>query len=209
MTSSEVADAGRQAGEELDLDAIERRADGVLAEVPDWIWDGDKLPVPIEDLADSHFGLHVREVEEMTTAPGSPELSPDQSLSGLLLASRGEIWVNASEAREWPPRRRFTIGHEVGHWVLHRRGQQSLFCRKPSVAPDQMVLADELEPERPGPRPPLPLPEAEANAFAAALLMPVRLIRRHHEHTTKDFDGLCELFDSSARAMQRRLEAVL
>ena len=41
-------------------------------------------------------------------------LPPDAGLSGLLLPAAGEIWVNAAEAREWPPRRRFTIGHELG-----------------------------------------------------------------------------------------------
>jgi hypothetical protein len=45
----------------------------------------------------------------------------------------GEIWVNAGEARQWPPRRRFTIGHELGYWVMHRDGQQALFCRKTTV----------------------------------------------------------------------------
>lgn len=51
----------------------------------------------------------------MGTAPGAPALAHGQSLSGLLLPVRGEIWVNAEEARQWPPRRRFTIGHELGH----------------------------------------------------------------------------------------------
>ena len=79
----------------------------------------------------THVGLLVRDVADLTTAPGAPELAPGQSLSGLLLASKGEIWVNASEGKQWPPRRRFTIGHELGHWRLHRKpGQQSLFCRK-------------------------------------------------------------------------------
>ena len=62
-------------------------------------------------------------------APGAP-LVEHHALSGLLLPARGEIWVNAHEAKQWPPRRRFTIGHELGHWVMHRAaGQQALFCR--------------------------------------------------------------------------------
>ena len=110
---------------------LEDRAEALLAEVPDYIWNGESLPVPIEEIADTHVGLLVRDVADLTTAPGAPELAPDQSLSGLLLASKGEIWVNASEGKQWPPRRRFTIGHELGHWRLHREpGQQSLFCRK-------------------------------------------------------------------------------
>src|ERR687891_145320 len=54
------------------ITGVEQRAERVLAEVPDWIWDGDRLPVPIEHIADSCFGLHVRDVEDVRTAPGVP-----------------------------------------------------------------------------------------------------------------------------------------
>ena len=93
------------------MEAIERAAEAVLAEVPSWIWDGERLPVPVEDIADSHFGLLVREADDLSTIPGVPYLPGDHSLSGLLLPDAGLIVVNAAEAREWPGRRRFTIGH--------------------------------------------------------------------------------------------------
>src|ERR671934_2391666 len=116
------------------MDRAEERAEQVLAKLPSWLWDGESLPVPVEDIAASVYGLLVRDVDDMSAAPGAPPLVPGQSLSGLLLPARGEIWVNADEARQWPPRRRFTIGHELGHWVMHRvAGQQSLFCRKTTV----------------------------------------------------------------------------
>jgi hypothetical protein len=95
------------------MDWVEERAAQVLERVPPWLWDGEALPVPVEDIADSVFGLLIRDVDEMGAAPGAPELMPSQELSGLLLAARGEIWVNAREARTWPTRRRFTIGHEL------------------------------------------------------------------------------------------------
>jgi hypothetical protein len=181
------------------VERVELWAEQVLAAVPPWIWDGESLPVPIEDIVDTQFGLLVRDVEEMGTAPGSPELRADQSLSGLLLASRGEIWVNATEAREWPPRRRFTIGHELGHWILHRAdGEES----KAEELEDLPPLLDRD-------RPPVPLQEHEANAFAAALLMPPRLIQAQYEGTGKDFDRLCALFGTSQAAMGRRLRAVI
>ena len=98
---------------------VEERAEAVLAPLPTYVWDGDTLPVPVEDIADTQFGLLVRDVEDMASAPGAP-LVEHHALSGLLLPARGEIWVNAHEAKQWPPRRRFTIGHELGHWVMHR-----------------------------------------------------------------------------------------
>ncbi len=185
--------------ERAQIEEIESRAEAVLADLPSWIWDGDSVPVPVEQIADTFFSLLVRDVEDMCAAPGCPELEPGQSISGLLLASRGEIWVNAAEARQWPGRRRFTICHELGHWVLHRRGQQSLFCRHGSIE----------EAERPDTRPPLPITEEEANAFAAALLMPAKLIRRHYEECRGNFERLCERFGASGAAMGRRLHAVI
>jgi hypothetical protein len=185
--------------EQAQTEAIEKRAQAVLADVPSFVWDGESVPVPVGDIADSVFSLLVREIEDMCAAPGCPELEPGQSISGLLLPSRGEIWVNADEARQWPSRKRFTICHELGHWVLHRRGQQSLFCRHGSIQ----------ENEHADTRPPLPITEEEANAFAAALLMPAELIRRHYEGTSGEFEELCELFGASGAAMGRRLHAVI
>ena len=120
---------------------VEERAEQVLASVPGYVWDGERLPVPIEDIVDSVYGLLVRDVEDMRSAPGAPALAEGQALSGLLLPARGEIWVNADEARQWPPRRRFTIGHELGHHVMHNTGQQSLFCRRTSVDETTSIIA--------------------------------------------------------------------
>jgi len=184
---------------------LERRAAQVLVDVPDYLWDGRSLPIPIEDIIDSHFALQVREVEDMTTAPGCPPLEPGQTISGLLLASRQEIWVNAEEVRRWPRRRRFTIGHELGHWVLHRDEQTSLFCRHGSVDPDEQGKKRDQ-------RPPLPETEQEANHFAAALLIPWPMLESRYEALAGDpdrFPKLCGIFGVSGPAMSRRLRQVI
>ena len=36
------------------MEAIERLAEEFLARIPAYVWDGDTLPVPIEDIADTH-----------------------------------------------------------------------------------------------------------------------------------------------------------
>lgn len=170
---------------------VEERAEQVLAAAPSYIWDGETLPVPVEDLIDSVYGLLVRDVDDMAAAPGAPPLAEGQSLSGLLLPARGEIWVNAGEARQWPPRRRFTIGHELGHWVMHRTGQQALFCRRTSV--DERTT------------PPLRDIEEEASVFAAALLMPQWLFVREHAACGGDVAQLCAAFGTSVAATERRV----
>ena len=178
------------------MEEIEERAERVLARVPEWVWDGESLPVPVEDIADSVFRLRVREVDDLSQAPGAPAPEAGGSLSGLLLPGRGEIWVNGPEARAWPPRRRFTIGHELGHWCMHRTDHvASIYCRSTAVDPR------EERPER-------PLSEKEADAFAAALLMPAGLLRSEYERD-RDFGRLCGRFGASGAAMGRRLHAVI
>ncbi len=183
--------------EEPDTGRIETRAAAVLASVPGYVWDGETLPVPIEDIVDSVYGLRVRLVDDLSAAPGAP--ATEGTLSGLLLTGPGEIWVNSAEAVQWPGRRRFTIGHELGHWELHRTGHHSLFCRTASV--------DTRESGQPAED--VPVTEEEANAFAAALLMPAHLMR--DEYTRRDGDEamLCDRFHCSAKAVRRRIETLL
>jgi hypothetical protein len=179
----------------MDYAALEAEAQRVLARVPDYVWDGTTLPVPVEQIADSCFGLLVSDMQYLELAPGAPDLPDGHDFSGLLLPTRREIWVNALEARDWPGRRRFTISHELGHWCLHRQQGKPVYCRSGEV-----VEADE--------RPERPLSEREADAFAAALLMPPELMRREYERD-RDFGTLCRRFNVSAKAMGRRLHAVI
>lgn len=180
------------------MQEIERLAEQFLAGVHGYVWDGETLPVPIEEIADTHVGLLVRDVEDLGRAPGVPPLEHGQALSGLLLPTLGEIWVNAGEARQWPGRRRFTIAHELGHWQLHRDVGRGVYCRTGAV-----------EAEVSSERPPLPRTEEEANAFAAAVLMPAPLLRAQYVHGEPDLAALCERFGTSAAAMRRRLAALL
>ena len=182
------------------MEEIERLAQAFLDRVPGYIWDGESLPVPIEEIADSHVGLLVRDVFDLSGAPGAPRLAAGQTLSGLLLPDAGEIWVNADEARQWPPRRRFTIAHELGHWELHRNASDAVFCR--SVAID-------VPPPETAPSPLRPAAEDEANAFGAAVLMPARLLRARYGRPDREFASLCRAFGASGAAMGRRLHAVI
>ena len=118
---------------------------------------------------------------------------------GLLLPSLGEIWVNAGEARDWPPRRRFTIGHELGHWCLHRH--------EGAVVPQERgrpAWRGGRNDQSGGRQAHLP-EESEANEFAAAVLMPAELVRRHYERLRRRDPDECfaKLAGCSGRPARR------
>ena len=141
----------------------------------------------------------VRLAEDMSLAPGCEDLRPGE-VSGLLLTHLGEIWVDATEAGQWDTRRRFTVGHEVGHYLIHRDDRPQIFCRRVDIIEDE-------EPPRTGPAP-KPLPELEADAFAAALLMPEHLIRSHAGQCGRDLEEMKRRFNCSHKAMSYRLTTV-
>ena len=173
------------------------RAAALLAAVPSYVWDGTRLPVPVEEIAESHFGLLLRNVDaaELARASGAPVVAAGGSLSGLLLAGPGEIWINAGEAESSPGRRRFTIGHEIGHWVLHRE-RGTIFCRSTQVAEaHDAVPGVDIE--------------EEASTFSAALMFPPELVRQQFVALKGDFTALCETFGGSALATERAIFNVI
>ena len=147
--------------------AAEAAAREQLARVPTWLWDGQTLPVPVETIADSHYGLLVEEAPALATRV---PLAGGVHLSGLLYPQDRVILIDADEAARAPGRRRFTITHELGHWVLHCTDTTAgaVWCRDATVASQP---ADE-----PAALLAYPTQELEANAFAAALLLPRELL---------------------------------
>jgi Zn-dependent peptidase ImmA (M78 family) len=125
--------------------------------------------VPVEAIAEDLLGLFVEEVDL-------------DGVSGLLYPSQRLIQLNANDV---PARRRFTLAHEVGHWVCQvQEGRGApLMCRAEDVDPgtDRTL-------------------EREANIFAAELLMPEPAVRA----AAGDPDA-AECFGVSGEAMAWRL----
>jgi hypothetical protein len=82
-------------------------------------------------------------------------------------------------------RRRFTIAHEIGHFVLHPER-----CR-----PERGGVVNEAG----------RMEEREADAFAAELLMPEHLVRDAVREQGLDVERLADRFEVSRKAMQARL----
>jgi Zn-dependent peptidase ImmA (M78 family) len=102
--------------------------------------------VPVDAIAEDLLGL---EVERAAI-----------DCSGMLFPADRRILVNAAEPET---RQRFTIAHELGHWVCQRLEGHSapVYCRADEIGLDPEVKAL----------------EREANLFAAELLMPEGAVR--------------------------------
>ena len=116
------------------------------------------IPVPIEDLARQ---LDIQDIAELTTEGFEGGLiTDDVRSSGIVLVRKG---MNRH-------RRRFTIGHELGHFLIptHRPATpQGFLCSARDLnkwSNNQQDRAVRME--------------AEANRFAAAILLPPPHLRR-------------------------------
>jgi IrrE N-terminal-like domain len=137
------------------------------------LFGGEGLPVPVESIAEDLLGLSVREDEELP-------------VSGMLLPAERQIWVNAREVAESPGRGRFTLAHELGHWVCQclEGSWAPVYCRVEDVG----ASADRSL-------------EREANIFAAELLMPEHEVRE----CVANQEDLADRFGVSGEAMNWRL----
>jgi Zn-dependent peptidase ImmA (M78 family) len=149
-------------------------------------------PIPVENIADWIGALVIRN-------------NFDGNESGFTLrdGSRTIIGVNTRTSRK---RQRFTVAHEIGHVVLH----ESPLIVDQSVRMDWRGDVSSLGTEK---------QEIEANAFAAALLMPQRMVidraKDYSSHAPASSVGavwrdrliseLAREFDVSTEAMGFRL----
>jgi Zn-dependent peptidase ImmA (M78 family) len=121
-------------------------------------------------------------------------------VSGFFTIKGGDpqIGVNLKHPQN---RKRFTIAHEIGHFILHK-DEGVLFVDKFNVPLFRDTISSSGEIQR----------EKEANSFAAALLMPEKLIDQEIEkfyneenHDKELIDYLHKKFAVSKNAMTFRL----
>lgn len=190
-----VGGSGPSSGSgETELDAA-GEAQRVLREHEEIYGDGDAPPVPVEDIAESHLGLLIVECDDVRALEGAPR---DRGrLSGMLDPDRERIWLDRTECRRSRGRRRFTVAHECGHWVLHVIGAQGGVLIVPDEAADT--------PMSPARKKLIARQEREANAFASELLMPELLVREQARASGCNLPALAERFDVSVPAIRHRV----
>lgn len=135
-------------------------------------------------LPSTPFGKGVREIKAPAPATWS--------------GCAGALVRNPNDAAEWGifydgsarhERRRFTIAHELGHFVLHRDRQTDFNCDKTSVFSGSEAMA---------------AIEREANVFASNLLMPGDVFGKCIDGTHIDLhllSGLAKQFEVSFEAL--------
>lgn len=153
----------------------------------------------------------VLDITGMWQAPVQPELIAEihgisiqfrefeDDLSGVLMRSNEQTIIVVNK-KEYKTRRRFTISHELGHYFLKHKGE--LFLDH-SVSKRDAKSKLAIDPQ-----------EIEANAFAAALLMPEKLLVEHinslfetaeHIYRADLILDLANVFAVSKQAMEYRL----
>jgi Zn-dependent peptidase ImmA (M78 family) len=151
----------------------------------------------VERVASALLGLFVDEADDIRTLPGAP--AAQGRLSGMLDSEEMIIWVDRGETRRSPGRRRFTIAHEIGHFLLHVPVFHKVYY-------DQPVDIQEIEESSPAEKRSRPRQrEWEANVFARELLMPETLVDEQAHATGFNLPALAKRFEVSVPAMRLRL----
>ncbi|ARU60940.1 hypothetical protein CBW65_07475 [Tumebacillus avium] len=129
------------------LDLVEKRAYKLLEELKI-----NQLPIPVEKIA-KKLGIEIHEEEF------------ENELSGVLYRDQNQVVIGVNKLHH-EKRKRFTIAHEIGHFILHKGNpihiDKEFFVNFRDATSSQATNIEEIE----------------ANTFAAALLMPKELVKK-------------------------------
>lgn len=158
-------------------------ANAVIDGIPDI-----SLPIPIRDIATA---LDIIEIKPITVSGFEGGLvAPDDKSSGCIL-------INENNS---PRRQRFTIGHELGHYLnpWHTSSDGKGF-----MCSSKDMVAAQYKPNESRQR-----MEVEANQFSAELLMPAKFLRvdikRLKSPEIEHIVSLSDKYDVSKESMGRR-----
>jgi len=168
-----------------------------------------QIPIPVDEILETHLGLSL-DFDDLQTVLGVPDVL------GALWVDRREVFIDQSLEPEANPemegRFHFSVGHEIGHWRLHRQylrvvdGQ--IATRSGNQAEPTVICRNSQARER---------IEVQADIYAAHLLMPTSaVVRRYEPDRYRSLERLeildyvvpklAEEFAVSRTAMRIRLE---
>ena len=178
----------------MNFDEIEQEAQSLLVEYSNHIQPIAGPPIPVDKIADLYLELDIL-YEAL-----------DENTSGLIDLNTGLIKINQNEPLK---RQRFSMGHEIGHYRLHRSEfdfQTPLF---PIFAEESTIICRKNDTSR---------REMEANVFSAELIMPKRFVEIAFQKEIRKFPKrvseqvitgiLADKFNVSRNAMNYRLKNI-
>jgi Zn-dependent peptidase ImmA (M78 family) len=140
-------------------------------------------PVQIEEIIESH-GIKLEKINAAENFDG--ELIPDKRL----------IRINKSNPKN---RQRFTMAHELGHWVLYHKSRLFEMNEEPaleSLNGYSLSLESKFSNKQ---------REIEANYFASELLIPLSWIEVDWRKYKQDIKKLCDLYQVSEQALWNKI----
>lgn len=147
---------------------IERDALGLLQSYFHDLGKPIQMPVPAEDILELHLGLSL-DFDDLQALLGIPDVL------GALWAEKREVFIDQSlEPEEHPQmegRYHFSVGHEIGHWRLHRQyltnagGQIAMFT---DSQPEPTVICRTSQAKE--------RIEWQADCFSSCFLMPRQFV---------------------------------
>ena len=153
-----------------------------------------EVEVIAEDLLSQIFGIKLELPIKLESIAKFLDLTiligdfQDEQIDGVFERSTKRIVVSSSAPQV---RKRFTVAHEIGHFVLHSEMDKEIFFR--SKSRNISMEMDNIE--------------REANAFAAIILMP-RDLTISQWRVTRNLSVLASRFGVSKEAMQYRLKGL-
>jgi Zn-dependent peptidase ImmA (M78 family) len=143
-----------------------------------------------------HIGFDVKKFAKKLKIEVLPK-ELDDDVAGLFVRINGRPVISYNQNQKNKSRERFTIAHELGHFFLH--SNKNIFIDKNPKVMFRNTASSSGE----------QLQEKEANHFAAALLMPRKLIKTEIDNipinTSNPIKYLSVKFNVSEQAMTFRL----
>ena len=138
-----------------------------------------EIPIPIEYIADCKIGINIVPI---------PNLYRSTSVNGYLSSDQTCIFVDQTQYDQYDTKFRFTVAHEVGHYVLHKECYENIDWNDEK---DYYEFYSSVDPHEMG------WFETQGNWFAAQVLVPQGQLREVCynvvKERAKDLEPLGEL----------------
>lgn len=140
----------------------------------------DQIPVPVEVIAEFDLGLNIIPVNR---------LRADFDIEGFISSDFTNLYVDSDTYEKIPTRYRFTIAHEIGHYVLHKEIFENLEI---NTLEEWKNFVSQMDEDKRG------WLEYQGYAFAGCLLVPKNAVE-------SAYDELVETFSANIESAKKQL----